>query len=101
MHCDVISMIFEYYSKQNFSRSKIMNFCKRSYQPILRYFYTATIKHGDEISLHKHFDNGTLHVCCSYTYTQLYFCCFKDFVIGFLLYIASIDDDDLKLFNSP
>ena len=32
-----------------------MNFCKRSYQPILRYLYTETIKRGGEISLHKHF----------------------------------------------
>ena len=36
-------------------RSKIMNFCKRSYQSILRYMYTETIKRGGEISLHKHF----------------------------------------------
>ena len=44
--------------------------------------------------------NSTFHVC-SYTHTQLnpYFCCFKDLVIGFLLYIASINDDDLKLFH--
>ena len=32
-----------------------MNFCKRSYQPILRCLYTETIKRGGEISLHKHF----------------------------------------------
>ena len=32
-----------------------MNFCKRSYQPILRYLYTETIKRGGQISLHKHF----------------------------------------------
>ena len=57
MHCDVISMIFAYYSKQNSQeRSKIMNFCKRSYQPISRYLYTDTIKRGGEISLHKHFN---------------------------------------------
>ena len=36
-----------------------MNFCKRSYQPILRYLYTETIKHGGEISLHKHFTEKT------------------------------------------
>ena len=37
MHCDVISMIFAHYWKLNFSRkSQIMNFCKRSYQLILR-----------------------------------------------------------------
>ena len=37
----------------------------------------------------------------SYTDTQLnpYFCCFKDLVIGFLLYIASINDDDFMLFH--
>ena len=32
-----------------------MNFCKRSYQPILRYFYTEVKKRRGEISLHKHF----------------------------------------------
>ena len=32
-----------------------MNFCKRSYQLILRYLYTETVKRGGEISLHKHF----------------------------------------------
>ena len=29
-----------------------------SYQPILRYLYTETIKRGGEISLHKHFNEG-------------------------------------------
>ena len=38
-----------------------MNFCKRSYQPILRYLYTETIKRGGEISLHKHFK--LLEIC--------------------------------------
>ena len=33
-------------------KGKIMNFCKRSYQPILRYLYTETIKRGGKISLH-------------------------------------------------
>ena len=33
-----------------------MNFCKRSYQPILRYLYTEVIKRRGEISLHKHFN---------------------------------------------
>ena len=33
-----------------------MNFCKRSFQPILRYLYTEAIKRGGEISLHKHFN---------------------------------------------
>ena len=32
-----------------------MNFCKRSYQPILRYLYTEVTKRRSEISLHKHF----------------------------------------------
>ena len=36
-----------------------MNFYKRSYQPILRYLYTETIKRGGKISLHKHFKNST------------------------------------------
>ena len=33
-----------------------MNFCKRSYQPILRYLYSEVKKHRREISLHKHFN---------------------------------------------
>ena len=32
-----------------------MNFCKRSYQPILHYRYTEVKKRRSEISLHKHF----------------------------------------------
>ena len=32
-----------------------MNFCKRSYQPILRYVYTEVKKCRGEISLYKHF----------------------------------------------
>ena len=32
-----------------------MNFCKRSYQPILSYLYTEVKKRRGEISLHKHF----------------------------------------------
>ena len=58
MHCDVVSMILYLHiiqSKISQERSKIMNFCKRSYQLILRYVYTETIKRGGEISLHKHF----------------------------------------------
>ena len=42
-------------SKISQERSKIMNFCKRSYHHILRYLYTEIIKRGGEISLHKHF----------------------------------------------
>ena len=33
-----------------------MNFCKRSYQAILRYLYTEVKKRRGEISLHKHFN---------------------------------------------
>ena len=33
-----------------------MNFCERSYQPILRYLYTEVKKRRVEISLHKHFN---------------------------------------------
>ena len=33
-----------------------MNFYKRSYQLILRYLYTETIKRQDEILLHRHFN---------------------------------------------
>ena len=32
-----------------------MNFCKRNYQPILRYLYAEVTKRRGEISLHKHF----------------------------------------------
>ena len=61
MHYDVTSMIFAHYSKRNFSRkiSKIMNFCKRSYQLILRYLYTETIKRRGEISLYRQFNSRT------------------------------------------
>ena len=37
-------------SKISQERSKIMNFYKRRYQPILRYLYTETIKRPGEIS---------------------------------------------------
>ena len=53
MHFDVTSMIFAYCPKQIFQeRSKIMNFHKRSYQPILRYLYTEVIQRRGKISLH-------------------------------------------------
>ena len=57
MHCDVISMIFTYYSKLNFSRKKTDNelLYKRSYQPILSYLYTEVKKRRGKISLHEHF----------------------------------------------
>ena len=42
-------------SETSQERSKIMNFCKRSYQPILCYLYPEAIKPRGEISLHKHF----------------------------------------------
>ena len=32
-----------------------MNFCERSYQPILRHLYTEVKKRRGQISLHKHF----------------------------------------------
>ena len=59
MHCYVISMydICILFKAKFLKKSKIMNFCKRSYQPILRYLYTETIKRGGEISLHKHFNS--------------------------------------------
>ena len=37
-----------------------MNFCKRSYQPILRYRYTEVKKRRGEISLHK-YDSSQSH----------------------------------------
>ena len=36
-----------------------MNFCKRSYRPILRYLYTEVKKRRGKILLHKHFNNNT------------------------------------------
>ena len=56
MHCDVISMIFAYYSKLNFSRKKPGNelLSKKLPRPIFRYLYTEVKKRGGEISLHKH-----------------------------------------------
>ena len=43
-------------NSQERRHDQIMNFCKRSYQAILRYLYTEVIKHRGEISLHKHFE---------------------------------------------
>ena len=47
MHCDVSSMygfcIATFQSEISEERSKIMNFCKRSYQPILRFAYFKII----------------------------------------------------------
>ena len=40
-----------------------MNFCKRSYQPILRYLYTEVIKRRGEIPLHKHFNDPPSATC--------------------------------------
>ena len=50
-------MIFAYYSESEIpqERSKVMNFYKRSYQLILRYLYSETIKRRGEISLHRLF----------------------------------------------
>ena len=62
--------------------SKIMNFCKRSYQPILRYFYTETIKHRGEISLHRQFELLVGHRPIPVSYNYSYYIskqykCFK------------------------
>ena len=43
-------------------RSKKMNQLKKSYQHILRYLYSETIKHRGEISLHKHFKDAVQSV---------------------------------------
>ena len=51
MHCDVISMIFAYYSLLNFSRKN---------QPILRYLYTEVKKRRGDISWHKHYKSNQL-----------------------------------------
>ena len=44
---------------------------------------------------------STFHVCVTIPIHKLnpYFCCFKVLVIGFLFYIASINNDDLKIFH--
>ena len=46
--------------------------------------------------------NSTFHVCVTIPIHILnpYFCCFKVLVIGFLFYIVSINNDDLKIFHS-
>ena len=65
LHCDVTSMIFNIIQSEIFhERSKIMNFYKRSFQPILRYLYTETIKCRGEISLHRHFNGLKLTCSC-------------------------------------
>ena len=46
-------------------RSKIMNFYTRSYQLILRYLYSETVKRRGEISLHTN-SSGFEHVWPSY-----------------------------------
>ena len=48
-----------------------MNFCKRSYQPILRYLYTETIKRGAEISLHTHFNGSKLELICDVIFSHI------------------------------
>ena len=51
MHYDDKSIVFAYYSKRYFARKKQNNeLFKRSYQVILRYLYTETIKRRGEIS---------------------------------------------------
>ena len=56
MHCDVISMIFAYYSKPNFSRKKQNDELLLKKLPTHFNFtlYTEAIKLWGEISLHKH-----------------------------------------------
>ena len=51
-----------------------MNFCKRNYQPILRYLYTEAIKRQGEISLHKHFNAVLKLNICSWDVV----CCFEE-----------------------
>ena len=58
--CTVMSQVWYLHviqSKISQERSKVMNFYKSSYQLILRYLYTETVKRRGEISLHKHFNN--------------------------------------------
>ena len=54
-----------------------MQFCKRSYQPILRYLYTEDAKRRGEISLHKHFN-----MCknCNYIQFLIAVCPLRSFV---------------------
>ena len=56
MHCDVNSLRTVKQSEISQERSKITNFCKRIYQPILRYLYAETIKRRGKISLYRRFN---------------------------------------------
>ena len=67
MRCDVTSVISAYYSSEITEETEILNFCKRSYQPIFRYFYAETIKRRGKISLHKHFNNNISYFFISST----------------------------------
>ena len=56
--CTVMSQVLHLHiiqSEISQETSKIMNFYKRSYQLILRYLYTETIKRRGEILLHRNF----------------------------------------------
>ena len=56
MHCDVTNLMLHITQGEiSQERSKTTNFCKRSYQPILRYLYAEAIKRRGKISLHRHF----------------------------------------------
>ena len=68
--------------------------------------YTLSFRYMPSVTSGVKVYDSTFRVCVAipinpYWIIQLnpYFCCFKDLVIGFLLYIASLNDDDLKLFH--
>ena len=60
MHCDVNSLCTVKQSEISQERSKITNFCERSYQSILRYLFAETIKRQGKISVRRHF-NEDIH----------------------------------------
>ena len=66
MHCDATSMniyLNVIQSEISQERSKIMNFCNRSYHDlILRYLYSETIKRRSEILLHRHFKYSRVQI---------------------------------------
>ena len=53
-------------------RSNIMNFYKRSYQPILRYLYIKAIKRRGKISLHRHIQSMLFRNFQVYKFWQCY-----------------------------
>ena len=67
-----------------------MNFCKRSYQPILRYLYTEATNRRGEISLQKHFNHRRMGDLNGQSYHVLElsgrFCCAPRYIFEIFLF---------------